>query len=403
MHAARNVRRAGLAALAAAALLGPAGASAQGAAIIVGAVVSQSGLASDLAAGYRQGILLWQSQLNAAGGLLGRRVEVRFADDRSGANEAAEAYRKLIEGEKADLLIGPYGSAASITASAVAERAGRVMVNGAGASGAVHKRGLSYVFQVATPYAAYGAGVPDVARQWKVGKLFVIARADPVAREMADAFAAEAARRGVPASAVASFPIELREFDAFVRQAQAAQANAWVAFGSPRDAANMVITFKRLGYAPSMFVARGAEDAEFIRRVGQDAEYAIGMAAWLPTLRTKGNAAFVRAYRARWSSAPDLAAAQGYSAGQVLAAGVRRAASLDQERLRAALAQLETETPLGRYRVEPESGRQLAAQTVLVQILKGQPQIIWPAPLATASAALPYPRWDQRTLMTAGE
>ncbi|KPK06199.1 MAG: hypothetical protein AMJ64_09710 [Betaproteobacteria bacterium SG8_39] len=379
------------------------GAWAQRDAIVVGAVVSQSGLASDLAAGYRQGILLWQSQLNAAGGLLGRTVEVRMADDRSGANEAAEAYQRLIDGEKADLLIGPYGSAASITSAAVAERAGRVMVNGSGASGAVHKRGLRYVFQVATPYAAYGAGVPAVARQWKTGKLFVIARADPVAREMADALAAEAVRARVAASPVVSFPIETQEFDRFVRQAQAESATTWVAFGSARDAANMVISFKRLGYAPAMFVARGAEQAEFIRRVGQDAEYAIGIAAWMPGLRTAGNEAFVRAYRARWSTDPDLAAAQGYSAGQVLEAGVRRAGSLDQERLRIALAQLDTETPLGRFRTEPETGRQRATQTVLVQILKGRQEIIWPAPRATASAALPYPRWGQRKLITAGE
>jgi branched-chain amino acid transport system substrate-binding protein len=385
------------------AALAAGGAWAQREAIVVGAVVSQSGLASDLAAGYRQGILLWQSQLNAAGGLLGRQVEVRIADDRSGASEAAEAYQRLIDSDKAALLIGPYGSAASITSSAVAEGAARVMVNGAGASGAVHKRGLRYVFQVATPYAAYGAGVPQVARQWKAGKLFLVARADPVAREMADAFALEAAKRGVAASAVASFPVDTQEFDVFVRQAQAANATAWVAFGSARDAANMVISFKRLAYAPTMFVARGVEQPEFIRRVGQDAEYAIGIAAWMPSLRTRGNQAFVRAYRERWSSEPDLAAAQGYSAGLVLEAGVRRAASLDQERLRAALAQLEMETPLGPYRTEPDSGRQLATQTVLVQILKGRAEIIWPAPLATASAVLPYPRWDQRTLITAGE
>jgi len=372
-------------------------------AIVVGAVVSQSGLASDLAAGYRKGILLWQSQLNAAGGLLGRSIEVRVADDASGANEAAEKYAQLIERDKAELLIGPYGSAASMISAAVAERAGRVMVNGAGASGVIHKRGLRYVFQVATPYAAYAAGVPAVASQWKVGKLFLIARADPVAREMADALAAEAARRRVATSGVVSFAVETREFDDFVRQAQAEKATAWVAFGSARDAANMVITFKRLGYAPSMFVARGVEQAEFIRRVGQDAEFAIGIAAWTPRLRTAGNDAFVRAYRERWSLEPDVGAAQGYSAGRVLEAAVRRAGSLDQLRLREVLARLEIETPLGRFRTDPETGRQLSTQAVLVQILKGRAEIIWPAPLATASATLPYPRWDQRRLITAEE
>ncbi|MDX1376907.1 MAG: ABC transporter substrate-binding protein [Burkholderiales bacterium] len=379
------------------------GAWAQHGAIVVGTVVSQTGLAGDLAAGYRKGILLWQSQLNAAGGLLGRSVEVRMADDQSGADAAAAQYRRLIENENADLLIGPYGSAASITSAAVAERAGRVMLNGSGASGAVHKRGLRYVFQVATPYAAYGAGVPPVARQWKTGRLFLIARADPVAREMADALAAEAAQRGLPAGPVVSFPIDTREFDAFVRQAQAGDATTWVAFGSARDAANMVITFKRLGYAPEMFVARGAEEDAFIRRVGQDAEQAIGIAAWTPQLGTAGNQAFVRAYRERWSVEPDLAAAQGYSAGRVLEAAVRQAGSLDQERLRAVLERLEMETPLGRHRTEPGTGRQLANRAVLVQVQKGRHEVIWPAPRATASARLPYLPWDRRTLITAGE
>jgi branched-chain amino acid transport system substrate-binding protein len=382
--------------------LGRAQAQTQGRPIVVGAVVSQSGLASDLAAGYRKGILLWQSQLNAAGGLLGRSIEMRIADDGSGADEAAKQYQRLIAG-KADALIGPYGSAATLTAAGVAELARRVMLNGAGASGEIYKRGLRYVFQVATPYAAYGDGVPPLAQQRNAGKLFLIARADPVAREMGSGLAAAAARRGAAATPVASFPVDTREFDAYVREARAQNAHAWIAFGSARDAANMVISFKRLGYTPSMFVARGAEQAEFIARVGQDAEYAIGIAAWTPTLRTPGNAAFVQAYRAKWSAEPDLAAAQGYSACRVLEAAVRRAATLDNERLRATLEKLETETPLGRYQTAPDTGRQTAARAVLVQIVKGRGEIVWPSSLETARAVLPYPRWDERTLISAGE
>jgi len=245
--------------------------------------------------------------------------------------------------------------------------------------------------------------VPVVASQWKSGKLFLIARADPIAREMADALAADAALRKVEVSPVVSFPVDTQEFDDFVLQAKAQNATAWVAFGSARDAANMVISFKRLGYAPLMFVARGAEQADFIRRVGQDAEYAIGIGAWTPRLRTSGNDAFVRAYRAQWSEEPDLGAAQGYSACRVLEAAVRRAGSLDTERLRAALTQLDMQTPLGRFHTEPGTGRQIATQSVLVQIRKGRYEIIWPASLATAPAVLPYPPWDQRTLITAGD
>ncbi len=383
--------------------LDPLGARAQVRPIVIGAVVSQSGLARDLAAGYRKGILLWQEQVNGAGGILGRTIEVRIADDSSGAGEAASQYENLITKDKVDALIGPYGSAASLTSAAVAERARRVMLNASGASGAIQQRGLRYVFQVATPYAVYAAGVPPVAAQWKVGKLFLISRADPLSREMASALAAEATRRKVAVTPVVSFPLDTAEFDEFIDQAKAQNAHAWVAFGSARDAANMVISFKRLGYTPTMFVARGAETPEFIERVGQDAEYAIGMAAWTAQLRTTGNAAFVQAYRAKWSVAPDLGAAQGYSAGRVLEAAIRRAGSVESERLRAALAALDIETPLGRYRTDPETGRRIGARAVLLEILKGRRQVIWPSSLATAAAVLPYPRWDQRTLITAGE
>ena len=42
--------------------------------IVVGAVVSQTGMLADLADGYRKGLLVWQDEVNAAGGVLGRRA-----------------------------------------------------------------------------------------------------------------------------------------------------------------------------------------------------------------------------------------------------------------------------------------------------------------------------------------
>jgi branched-chain amino acid transport system substrate-binding protein len=74
---------------------------------------------------------------------------------------------------------------------------------------------------------------------------------------------------------------------------------------------------------------------------------------------------------------------------------VRAAGTVEQERLRAALAALETETPIGLYRVGA-AGVQLGAQPALVQILDGRSEIVWPRALATAQLRLPYPRWDER-------
>ncbi len=82
----------------------------------------------------------------------------------------------------------------------------------------------------------------------------------------------------------------------------------------------------------------------------------------------------------------------------MLAEAVRRAGSLEQEKLRAVLAAMETGTVLGGYKVDPDSGAQLAAKPVVVQILKGKPQVLWPEWLQSATRE-PYPHWSERQLL----
>src|SRR2546425_11839431 len=74
--------------------------------IVVGAVVSQTGMLADLADGYRKGLLVWQDEVNAAGGVQGRNVELRLLDDGSEAARNSALYQQLIRDDKADALIG---------------------------------------------------------------------------------------------------------------------------------------------------------------------------------------------------------------------------------------------------------------------------------------------------------
>ncbi|MDA0224986.1 MAG: amino acid ABC transporter substrate-binding protein [Proteobacteria bacterium] len=393
---------AALAALAMAFVTGVAGAQTPVAAtgpIRVGAVLAQSGIAADYAAEYRKGLLLWLEAANATGGLLGRTLELQLLDDRSESAETEALYRKLIESSKVDLLIGPWGTAATLGAIGAAERTKRVLVNGGGAGRNLHRRARGWVKQVATPYSAWAEAAITAAREQGAKRVMVLARNDPVSREMGTHAVELAARSGLQAGTLEMFAPGTTAFAPFVDKARAAAVDAWIAFGQPIEAAEMVKTFKWLGYAPTLFIAQGVAAPAFVKQVGQDAEHAIGFAAYTPGLRTRGNAAFVSAFTAKFSAAPGLGAAQGYAAGQVLAEAVRKAGSLDQGALRAALDTLQTETPLGAYRIDSLTGAQLGARVALVQIQRGRPVAIWPPALAAGKARLPYPRWNERTLL----
>jgi branched-chain amino acid transport system substrate-binding protein len=357
--------------------------------ILVGAVISQTGAHAELALEYQRGIELWRDEVNAAGGLLGRRVELRLLDDGSHAVRTGPLYARLIRDDKADLLIGPYGSAATLIAAAEVERARRVMVNGAGSAAAIHGRGPRWLFQSAVPYAAYADAILKVAADAGYRRILLLARDELGSREMAEALQ-KLAGRDFTVGEIELYRAGTTDFALQVEKARAGRAEAWISFGDVRDAAEMVKTFKRLNYAPALFFARGASHPRFIAFLGQDAEFSLGMVDFDPRLG-EAPRAFAKRFFARWNVLPALPAAEGYAAGTVLGAAVRSAGTLEQESVRAALASAEVPTVLGTYKASPQNGAQLGMKPFVVQIRLGRPE--------AGTPLLPYPKWDERALI----
>ena len=372
-------------------------AAAQESPIIIGAVVSQTGSHAAAAADYRKALLLWQDQTNAQGGLLGRRVELRIADDSSEAARAGREYAQLISGG-AQLFIGPYGSAATLAGAAEAERARRIMLNAAGPSGQVHKRAPRYLFQSAAPYTAYADGILSIAQHAQLRTLFVAGRDDVASREIAEAVQAQAQKLGFRVQ-LEMYPAATVDFLPLVYKAMGAHAEAWIAFGDARDAADMIKTFKRQGYVPRLFYARASTDPRFIALVGQDAELVLGSKEYDARFSTAGNRTFAQAFMAKWNVAPGPSAAAGYAAASVLAEAVRRAGTVDSEKLRNVLASLDLDTVLGRYRVDPANGAQVGIKPAVMQIVRGRSQPVWPETLAGDRSALAFAPWSERQLL----
>lgn len=361
--------------------------------LVVGAAMPQSGLLADIAADLRKSLLLWQEEVNSSGGLLGRHVELQLLDDRSESAAAAKLYEQLVQEHKVDLLFGPFGSAASLGAAGVAERSRRVLINATGTARAVQKPGFRYVFQVPAPLGAYGRGALELAHGLGLKRIVIAAREDPTAKECATLAREQAAVLGI-AGEPESYAAGTDDFSSQVNRAKAVGAEGWLAFGLVQDAAEMVKTFRKLGYAPRLFVAQGASEPGFVKRLGQDAEYAIGISAYERLVATPANVRFRQAFAKKWSSEPGALAAEGYAAAKVMEEAVRRAGSVETEKLREALLALEMETPLGPYKVD-RSGAQLAAQPLLVQIQRGRPRIVWPEALAAAKWQA-FPAWEDR-------
>ena len=116
--------------------------------------------------------------------------------------------------------------------------------------------------------------------------------------------------------------------------------------------------------------------------------------AWNFAAKTPENAAFVRDYQATFHREPDYHSAANYSAMHVFAAAIKQAGSINQEKIRDALATIRVPTLVGTYRVNPANGIQLGYTSYIIQWQNGKQEIVYPGNVATAKPLVPFPAWS---------
>jgi branched-chain amino acid transport system substrate-binding protein len=175
------------------------------------------------------------------------------------------------------------------------------------------------------------------------------------------------------------------------------QPDLWVGLLYPSEAIETVRQFHSVNYMPKFFVANGVSQDDFIKAAGKDAEYALGMSLYEPSLPSEGNKEFVKTYQEKYNGAePGYYAAFGFVAGTVLEAAVKKASSIDTEKVREVLTTLKLGTVMGKHEVDPATYMQIGVRGLLVQVQIGKREVIWPDEFRTSEPKLPIPAWDKR-------
>ena len=127
--------------------------------LVVGISLPLTGDFSQPGGEARKGYEIWRDQVNADGGLLGRKVELKITDDASSQDTVVTDYTKLITQDKVDLLLGTFSTLLNFPASAVAEKNGMLYVEPAGGAPKMFDRGFKKLFFAQQATAAHQ---PDV-------------------------------------------------------------------------------------------------------------------------------------------------------------------------------------------------------------------------------------------------
>jgi branched-chain amino acid transport system substrate-binding protein len=382
-------------AIALVALLGSTGAWAQ-APIKIGASLSLTGTYAKPGTYQKEGYEVCADELNAKGGLLGRKVEFVMYDDQSSTQTAQRLYEKLITEDKVDVVMGPYSSGITESVAGITEKYKKVMVSPLAATTSIFRQGRKYIFMVISPAEVYLEGLVDMAAKRGL-KTIAIVNEDTLFPKATVAGTAELAKkRGLQIVLQESYPKGNTDFSAMLVKIKAANPDVIAAATYFDDAVAITRQMKELNVNPKMFgVTVGGDIPEFYTLLKQNAEYVYGSTQWDEALPYPGQKEFLAAYGKKFKHEASYHAAAGYAGCLIYAEAAKRAKSLDSDLVRAELLKLKIRTAFGDYAVD-QDGFQIAHKMVMIQWQDAKRLVVWPDDLANGKLRYPTPPWSQR-------
>jgi branched-chain amino acid transport system substrate-binding protein len=365
--------------------------------IKIGASMSVTGTYAKPGTYQKQGYDICIDELNAKGGVLGRKVELVIYDDQSNPATAVRLYEKLITEDKVDAVMGPYSSAVSEAVANVTEKYKKVMVAPLAATTSIFKKGRKYIFMVITPAENYLDGLIDMAAKRGL-KTVAIIHEDTLFPKASAAGTAEAAKKkGMQVVLQEAYPKGNTDFSALLVKIKAANPDVIAAGTYFDDAVAITRQMKELNVNPKMFgLTVGGDLPEFYDLLKQNAEYIYGSTQWDESLPYPGQKEFLAAYKAKFKGQePSYHTAAGYAGCLIYADAVKKAGTLDADKVRDQLLKMEIKTAFGDYKVEPD-GFQIAHKMVMLQWQDGKRIVVWPDDLANGKMRYPTPEWGKR-------
>lgn len=357
--------------------------------ILVGASLSKTGSYAGDAEFALKGYEYAIDELNKNGGLLGRKLKLITYDDKSDPGTAVRLYTKLITQDKVDLLLGPYSSGITQAVIPLAEKFKMPMMDDE-ASSATPFKGTHYSIQGQVSSLKYLSDVVDIAKKRGYKTMAVLYQNVIATEEICKGVELEAAKVGIKVVYKKDYPKDQTDFSSVVLGAK--QKNPDMVFGCAYlpDSIGIAKEMNHQGLKPKLFAAPiGPVEPDFEKSLGPVANRTITSSAWWPSVDTPGNQEFIEGYKAKYGEDPDYHAADAYAGVNVMADAIRKAGSLDSEKINQVLHSQSFPTVLGDFKINAD-GQQQGYVSYLLQWQDGELKLVYPPENAEAKVQLPY-------------
>jgi branched-chain amino acid transport system substrate-binding protein len=348
--------------------------------IKLGIVAPMSGPNARYGAFSMHGAELAVKDINAAGGVDGRKIELFNADSQGTPVEGVSATRRLIDEDEVDYIIGDVSSSVTLAMQPVAEDAGILLLNAASSN----------------PKITYGAGVGGYKWTFRnyptdENRAFVVAKYAAEQRGFSK-FAVLSVDSDYGRSAIEFTKKYLPEFKgeilsedyykegevdfrSVLAKIRDNGAQAIIMYGLADTTPIVARQMIEIGLAGKVtLIGNGEFNTEkTIKSAPTALEGAVEAAAWLPAFDSPESKAFVEKFTTEYSEAPNNHAYVHWDTVNLLAKAIHEAGSADREKVRDALSKIKYKSPVGEVTFDDHNQARLPM--ILLQIENGKPSV----------------------------
>jgi len=281
---------------------------------------------------FGDGMDLAVEQVNAAGGIRGRRLRVVRHDDGQSVNEGRLVAQRIAEDPQVMAVVGHLQSYVTVPAAAVYDLSGLVLLAPASTDAELTSKGYTRTFRGTFTDADVGRAMADYALAQQYRRIAIYYVRSNYGRALANAFEERAMASGVQIVARASYDggetADVRSFAPTLRQWSQLQIDAVFLAGEVPLAGTLIRQIREAGIR-SPVLGGDAMSSPALLSVGGDAVEGTVVASMFhpgeprPQVRT-----FVEQFRARYGADPDPGSALGYDAVRLLAHAMSQAPSV---------------------------------------------------------------------------
>lgn len=341
--------------------------------IKIGVVTPLSGTYAGIGQQVKWGLELATKEVNAAGGIMGRQVELTFEDEEANPSVAVQKADKLFQVGKVDFLTGTVNSGSTLAVGQVAERAGKLIATTVSFADSITGEKCSpNVYRVNARAGQQSAALAVwLSKERPKAQVFYLGPDYEMGRSTVAAFKSSAEKVGASSTGEIFAPLDSKDYTQYFGQLRAAKPQVLYTSVAGNDTVRLFTQLQEFGLLNNLTVvgASGTVTAQNIGAIGKAAEGFVTGVGYSAEIDTPENKKFVAAFRAANKADPDLYGADSYGMIYAYKAAVEKAKSTDTDKVRAAFADLKWSTPQGEKTLR--AGDHQAVQTMYVVRVTG--------------------------------